>query len=166
MSKDVVFFFTYVIIMILGSDVMNDEEIILRLQRFLDIRLKEDGTINQLMDMKLHDYDIKQKRIRLSFPIHEWQLNPVKHMHGGLICTALDITMGCVAYVFSEALFTPTIQMSVNFVKSIKENDELIIEGICDHAGSRMAQVRAIAYVKEDLVASANGSYAVNTKQQ
>lgn len=142
-------------------------EIEQRLQYFLELRSREEGTINSMMEMKLVRYDIEQKQIALSFPVAFWELNPANHMHGGLISTAMDITMGCVAYVFSHAQFTPTIQLSLNFNKSIQEHDTLLIEGICDHVGSRMAQTRAIARVigSEDVVASANGSYAINIKK-
>lgn len=137
-----------------------------RVMAFLTRRLKEEGTINAMMDMQLIAYDCKKRSVLLRFPIKAWQLNPAKNLHGGIICTALDISMGCAAYVYSKASFTPTIQMSVNFVKGIPCEKCLIIEAICDHSGSRMAQIRAIAHMEdsEEVVASANGSYAINTK--
>lgn len=146
---------------------MNEQTIDMRLQYFLERRLKEEDTINAMMRMNLVSLDKKKYCIELAFPIEGWQLNPAGNMHGGMICTALDITMGCVSYIFSDADFTPTIQMSVNFDASIHEHDTLIIEGICDHAGSRMVQARALARIKgsDTIVASANGSYAVNKKQ-
>ena len=84
-----------------------------------------------------------------------------------MIATALDITMGCIAYISSEAVFTPTIQMAVNFVGGVKQGDCLVVEGICDHDGSRMAQTRAVAKVKSSgkVVATAIGSYVMNTKK-
>ncbi|MEG0328966.1 MAG: PaaI family thioesterase [Longicatena sp.] len=138
-----------------------------RIQTFLQLRLQKEGTINAMMNMKLESVDEEKRKIILSFPVEKWQLNPVGHMHGGLISTAMDITMGCVAYTFSKADFTPTIQLSVNFVNAIKEGDTLYLEGVCDHGGSRMAQTRAVARTnhKDEVVASANGSYAINTKQ-
>ena len=136
-----------------------------KIQKFLSIRLSKAQTINAYMKMQLVSYDEQKKTVVLSFPVETWQLNPAGQMHGGLICTALDITMGCACYVSSAADFTPTIQMSVNFNSGIKEGSILVIEGICDHAGSRMGQVRAIARIQESdaVVASANGSYAMNT---
>lgn len=144
---------------------MMEQAIKKRIEKFLTNRLQEEGTINAMMEMKLVSYDVSTRSIVLSFPVQRWQLNPVHHMHGGMICATLDIAMGCASYVYSEADFTPTIQMSVNFVKSIQEQDNLIVKGICDHTGSRMSQARAIAIVehKEGVVASANGSYAINT---
>lgn len=145
---------------------MSEYEIKLRMREFLKRRTSEDGTINAMMQMEVRSIDMEQKRIILSFPIQSWQLNPIGQFHGGLICTALDIAMGCAAYVFSSSSFTPTIQMSVNFVKAIHEGESFIVESVCDHVGSRMCQVRAIATIQgnSDVVASSNGSYAINTK--
>lgn len=135
-----------------------------RLQHFLQLRLTKKDTINAYMKMSLVSYDFEHTSVTLAFPVEAWQLNPAGQMHGGLISAALDITMGCVCYIFSEASFTPTIQMSVNFNKGIKEGSILLIEGICDHVGSRMGQARAIATIQNEqgVVASANGSYAIN----
>ena len=70
-------------------------------------------------------------------------------------------------YVSGNAVFTPTIQMAVNYVGGVSSGDTLLVEGICDHAGSRMSQTRAIARSKKSgkVVATANGSYIMNTKQ-
>ena len=146
---------------------MNQLEIDQRIQTFMKLRTSKKGTINAMLDMEFIRYDLKKQSVTLEFPVRMWELNPVGHMHGGMICSILDITMGCASYVFSDSMFTPTIQLSVNFVKSICPNDVLLVEGICDHAGSRMVQTRAIATMKETavLVASANGSYAVNKHQ-
>lgn len=142
---------------------MKDVEFRERIVLFLERRLKEVGKINAMMRMQMISCDVAKKVVLLSFPVESWQLNPAGTMHGGMICTALDIAMGCIAFVSGEAAFTPTIQMSVNFVKSVQQGDTLIVEGICDHHGLRIVQTRAIARLENgDIVASANGSYAIN----
>lgn len=137
-----------------------------RVQYFVRQRKKDEGTINSMMDMELISADYDAKTVVLSFPIRGWQMNPAGNLHGGMIATALDITMGCIAYVSRDAVFTPTIQMAVNFDGGVKSGDTLLVEGICDHDGSRMAQTRAIARVESSgrIVATANGSYIMNTK--
>ena len=146
---------------------MEKEEIKERLQAFLDIRLHKEGTINAMMKMELVELDIENKRVILRFPIEAWQMNPAGNMHGGMICTALDISMGCVSYIFHDVVFTPTIQMAVNFVEGLRAGQNLLIEAILDHGGSRMGQCRAIARREADhkVVATANGSYIMNTRK-
>lgn len=144
---------------------MKESEFTTRIHAFLQRRLQEEGTINAMMNMELSSYDEGAQTIELFFPIEKWQLNPAGNMHGGMIAAAMDITMGCIAYVSGNATFTPTIHMAINYVGSIPFGDTLMIEGICDHNGSRIAQIRAIAKIKSNgkIVATANGSYAINT---
>lgn len=146
---------------------MSKETIEARVQHFLSIRCADKDSINAMLDMRLVAYDIEKQSVTLTFPVQKWELNPAGNMHGGMICAALDVTMGCASYIYSKADFTPTIQMSVNFVKGIKEQETLLIEGICDHAGSRMAQARSIATLQSsgEVAATGNGSYAINTKK-
>lgn len=142
---------------------MMEEEFRKRIALFLQRRIKEEGTINAMMQMQMVSCDFDKPSVVLSFPVETWELNPAGTMHGGIISTAIDIAMGCIAYVSCEATFTPTIQLSINFVKGIQQGETLYVEGICDHAGSRLVQTRAIARLANgDIVATANGSYAIN----
>lgn len=147
-----------------GSEKMNHQIFEERIQTFIERRQKEAGTINAMMKMHLVSSDYDQKTVVLAFGVESWQMNPAGNMHGGMLATALDITMGCAAYTSIEATFTPTISMSLNFVSSVKAGDVLEIEGICDHVGSRLAQVRGIARVHGKVVATANGSYVINNR--
>ena len=137
------------------------------IQYFVKQRVRDEGTINSMMDMELVTADFHTKSVVLAFPVKDWQMNPAENLHGGIIATALDITMGCISYVSGNAVFTPTIQMAVNYVGGVSSGDTLLVEGICDHARSRMSQTRAIARSKKSgkVVATANGSYIMNTKQ-
>lgn len=138
-----------------------------RVHYFVYEREKKEGTINHMLHMDLVCMDEDKQRIVLRFPVKEWALNPAGHLHGGIICSILDVAMGCVSYAASNAMFTPTIQMSVNFVKGILPDDIIDIEVFCDHVGKRMIQTRAIAKNQNHkVVASAHASYAINTKKQ
>ena len=135
-----------------------------RLQEFVKMRVELDDTINSMLDMKIVKLDQETKKVVLEFPVKDWQLNPFDHLHGGIISTIIDITMSAAAYSFSKASSTPTIQMAINFVKGISKDAVLYVEGYCDHVGTRMAQTRAIVKIKDndEIVATANGSYAIN----
>lgn len=144
---------------------MNMMEASQRAQHFVTVRKERKDTINAMLRMELIAVEESQRKILLAFPISAWELNPDEHTHGGILAAILDVTMGCAAYTFSQATFTPTIQMAINFVKGSNPDDILQVEAICDHAGSRMAMVRALAYdQKGNVIASSNGSYAINTK--
>lgn len=138
-----------------------------RLRHFIESRRSLEGTINAMVNLQLEVASADERTLVFSFLLEEWEMNPAGHTHGGMLSTMLDIAMGGAAYTFSQAAFTPTIQLSVNFVKSSHASQQLRVEAVCDHVGSRMIQTRAIAYqTSGEIVASAVGSYAVNTKTE
>ncbi len=141
---------------------MNLDE---RIHHFVNLRNEKKDTINAMLEMQLVELKKDSQTLVVQFPLQSWEMNPVNHTHGGILSAMLDVAMGGAAYVFSQAVFTPTIQLAVNFVKGSTAGDVLRIEATCDHAGSRMAMTRAVAYDQEgNVIASANGAYAINTK--
>ncbi len=138
-----------------------------RVHYFVYERERKENSINHMLHMDLVSINEDEQSIVLSFPVKAWALNPAGNLHGGIICSLLDVAMGCISYACSDAIFTPTIQMSVNFVKGILPNDIIYIEVFCDHVGKRMIQTRAIARNQNNIVvASAHASYAINTKKK
>ena len=138
-----------------------------RIQYFVKQRVRDEGTINSMMDMELVTAVFIQKGCGSGFSGER-----LANESGGEICMEhhCDSTGyydGMYIVCERNAVFTPTIQMAVNYVGGVSSGDTLLVEGICDHAGSRMSQTRAIARSKKSgkVVATANGSYIMNTKQ-
>lgn len=134
-----------------------------RLQYFLDLRLTADeSSINHMMEMSLYTWS--EQSVTLQFPVSDWQLNPIGTMHGGMLATAIDITMGCVSYVFSDSKHTPTVTMDLQYVRPVFTDKPLYIKAVVDHIGSRIMQVRAWGWQEDEqhICISASGSYIVN----
>ena len=147
-----------------GEKSLNEFE--QRVEHFIALRTRAADTINAMVEMELVSADEESRTMTLRFPLHHWEMNPVGRTHGGILCTLLDMAMGGIAYACSDADFTPTIQMSVNFVKGSETGEDLYVEAVCDHCGSRMLMTRAVARLKPgDVVATAVGSYANNKKK-
>ncbi len=137
-----------------------------RIRHFVDSRVQQEGTINAMLQMRFVKAQEERRRIVYCFTLAPWEMNPAGHTHGGILSAILDVAMGGAAYAFSQAAFTPTISLAVNFVKGTQAYERLEVEAFCDHIGSRMIMTRAIAYNQAgEVVASANGSYAVNTRK-
>ena len=147
-----------------GEKSLNEFE--QRVEHFIALRTRAADTINAMVEMELVSADEESRTMTLRFPLRHWEMNPVGRTHGGILCTLLDMAMGGIAYACSDADFTPTIQMSVNFVKGSETGEDLYVEAVCDHCGSRMLMTRAVARLKPgDVVATAVGSYANNKKK-
>ena len=140
-----------------GEKSLNEFE--QRVEHFIALRTRAADTINAMVEMELVSADEESRTMTLRFPLRHWEMNPVGRTHGGILCTLLDMAMGGIAYACSDADFTPTIQMSVNFVKGSETGEDLYVEAVCDHCGSRMLMTRAVARLKPgDVVATAVGS--------
>lgn len=142
---------------------MIKEEYEKKLEHFLELRLQADvNSINHKMEMNLVSYD--KQHIVLSFPVNSWQLNPMGNMHGGMIATAIDITMGCASYAFTQADNVPTVSMNIQYLKPVIANQDLFIKATVDHAGSRISQIRCVGWQQDEerICVSASGAYIVN----
>lgn len=144
---------------------MTKTDYIKRLDNFMFLRKDEaKDTINEMMQFEC--IEVEDQMITLAFPVNRWQLNPVGNMHGGMIATAFDIAMGCVAYIFSDAYHTPTVSMNIEYISAVKPEEILYIKATALHVGKRLAQVSAIAYQKEEILcANASATYIMNNKQ-
>lgn len=134
------------------------------LKQFVKLRLNLTDTINSMMEFQVEHMDEDLHGVTLSFPVKAWQMNPMGSMHGGMICTAIDITMGCAAFTLSHGVHTPTIEMSVNFVRPVPEGDLLMIYAHVDHAGKRFVQLRceAVLHSSQKIAATAVGTYTLS----
>ena len=134
-----------------------------RLHDFIQRRCDLKDSINAMMQMEKVAINEEARSLMLFFPVQEWQLNPAKTMHGGMICTLMDMSMAAIAYSFSDAIATPTISMACNFDCAVYQNEELHVTCYLDHLGKKIAQTRVIVKNQDGkIVASANGSYAIH----
>ncbi len=137
------------------------------LNSFIENRNRTDiDTLNTKMTPRVIAFDEQKQSVKLGFPIREWQLNPLNNIHGGIIATAADSTMGCLPYIFSEGHDGPTIQMSLNYVAPAAAGDELIVEAAVDHLGHRISQTHCTVYSRDTgrVVATAHASFLVSGK--
>ena len=119
-----------------------------RLRHFIESRRSLEGTINAMVNLQLEAASADERTLVFSFLLEEWEMNPAGQTHGGILSTMLDIAMGGAAYTFSQAAFTPTIQLSVNFVKSSHASQQLRVEAVCDHVAG-MTDQYAVELYKE-----------------
>lgn len=120
------------------------------------------NTINAMMDMKL--ISATEQELILSFPVQAWQLNPMNTMHGGMLATIADMSMGCMSYALNGGFPNPTIEMQIRYLKGIKVDSQLIVKVHPLHVGSRMIQCSCELYINEEATpsATASASYMIN----
>ena len=79
----------------------------------------------------------EEKWVDVEFTVDDWMLNPNGTLHGGLISTTVDLVFSVVARYYAKKRVTVTVQLSVNFLRTIKNGEKFIVHVQADHTGRR-----------------------------
>ena len=120
-----------------------------------DSQLKHHGVIPR-MDPVFKSCDYEKGMLDVAYEVQEWELNPESVIHGGMISTALDTTMGMLCHYFTHlsAPTVVTVTMNVSFLKPILLGDTFHVICHLESIGRTMATVRAeIRLERNDVLA-------------
>lgn len=123
--------------------------------------VKQKDTMNGLMKGLPVSCSYDDKTITFEFPVQDWQANRVGKMHGGIICTAFDLTIAALARFYARENFAPTISLDVKYIRPIDVGDCLVVCAKATSAGRRITQLTGEAYARSTgkLVATAASVY-------
>lgn len=117
--------------------------------------LKHHGVIPQ-MDPRFLACDFEKGTLEMAYEAQEWELNPENILHGGIISTALDTSMGFLAHYYTH-LHAPTVvtaTMNVSFLKPVLAGDTFHVKAQLDSLGRTLATVKAeVRLEREDILA-------------
>ena len=118
-------------------------------------------TLNGLMKSSNGRGSFEDKTLTFEFPIQDWQANRVGNLHGGVICTAFDLTIAALARFYARENFAPTISLDVKYVRPAVVGDTLVVTAKATSTGRRITQLTAEAYSKDTgkLIATAASVY-------
>lgn len=122
-----------------------------RMEAHMDQTLKENN-VNQkdLINGMMKSYGVgcsyKDKTLTFGFPVQHWQANRVGILHGGMICTAFDLTIAALARFYAKENFAPTISLDVKYVRPVEVGDQLIVTAKATATGSRITQLTCEAH--------------------
>ena len=146
---------------------LHDKEEVLKNLRIMDRRCSEEQPVrvNCLTGAKYLDCDVEKKTVYMEYPVRDWELNIAGRLHGGVICTMLDLIAGTAVFTFTGN-WNPTVDMTVQFLRPANLGDVLCGEGTIISAGRRLFHIESKLYDKKSgkPVASALITYArINT---
>lgn len=116
-----------------------------------DSDLKHHGVIPQ-MDPRFVACDFEKGTLDMAYDVKEWELNPEDVIHGGMISTALDTSMGVLAHYYTHlnAPTVVTVTMNVSFLKPIVLGDTFHIKAQLESVGRTLATVKAEVRLERD----------------
>ena len=120
-----------------------------------DSKMKHHGVIPE-MDPRFVACNFENGTLEMAYDVKAWELNPLDGIHGGMISTALDTTMGVLAHYYTH-LSSPTVvtvTMNVSFLKPIVLGDTFHIKAQLDSLGRTLATVKAeVCLERSDVLA-------------
>jgi uncharacterized protein (TIGR00369 family) len=123
-----------------------------------------DGTFNCMLGAELVSCDYEKKTVLLKMETQSWMTNPSNMLHGGVTASILDMTMGLLCRYCSGGYMTPTIDMSVSYLRPAPLNETLYIQAQVTHRGMSVCHATGTAWAagaQNKPVATASGSYYV-----
>lgn len=108
----------------------------------------QEKTINGMMKTSAGSGSFKDKTLTFEFPVQDWQANRVGNLHGGIICTAFDLTIAALARFYAGENFAPTISIDVKYIRPVQVGDTLIVKAKAMATGRRITQLTGEAYSK------------------
>lgn len=115
-------------------------------------------TMNGMMKSRAGECSYKDRSLTFEFPVQPWQANRAGQIHGGMICTAFDITMAALARFYAGENFAPTVSLDVRYVRPVMIGDVLIVKVTATATGRRITQLTGEAYSKDTGKLSATAS--------
>ena len=99
--------------------------------------------VNDKLEPRFESCSAEERRLSISFGVHEWMLNPNGTLHGGILTTAVDIGMSVLARYLAKKRVMVTAQLSMNFLRAIHPEDIFTVHVVADHTGRRSTVVHA-----------------------
>lgn len=114
-----------------------------------DRRVMIPKSINARMNPTLLDCDEQTHTLTLSFPTEEWMSNPMGIIHGGILSTAADISMGTLCFYLAGESLCPTGSLNINFMRPGIIGSRLICRAHSDFFGKTVLHTTCTAWMEE-----------------
>ena len=133
------------------TDVRNGQKMLEEhvAKTLLENNIEQRDTLNGMMKSSEGRCSFEDKTLTFEFPVQPWQANRVGNLHGGMICTAFDLTIAALARFYAGENFAPTVSLDVKYISPVKVGDTLTVTARATATGKRITQLTGEAYIKE-----------------
>lgn len=100
--------------------------------------------INDMLAPEFVSCSAEEQSITLSLKVREWMLNPKGTLHGGIMSTMLDMTMGMLTRFIRKTNDVSTVSLSLDYLRPVHEGVVMVSAHI-RKAG------RSVVFVEADL---------------
>ena len=103
----------------------------------------------------------ERKELVLQFHAAKWMQNPYHIIHGGILTSCMDLTMGLLAVYLKRSDHCMTVQMNTEYMRPMYSEGTFTVRAEADKIGRHMCFMRAELYRDADhqLAAKASGEF-------
>ncbi|MBM6830076.1 PaaI family thioesterase [Anaerotignum lactatifermentans] len=118
-------------------------------------------SVLQLLQPKVISCDYENRTAEFAFAVQEWQLNPEKGLHGGIIVTGFDVSFGLLCHYYAKQHMISTISIDTTFLKPVMETDTIHYKVRINRMGHTIYHLTAEARLERDdiLAAVSNATF-------
>lgn len=140
---------------------LKDTELAKDIEEIIEKNLGQPERINARLNLQLHDCSRQEHFVEFAFDVKEWCLNPYDGIHGGIICSLFDTSMGIGAVALSQYMVSTT-DISVSYLRPMN-GKRYIFRTEYTHQGRRLYRCMGKAFDAETgaLCATAMASFIV-----
>lgn len=127
----------------------SQEEFVQRIHASLEFASgqQQQGTINADLGMELVDCDLASRSLTIAMTVKPWMYNPAATtIHGGISAALADHAMGTLVYCVNDCEFTPTVNLSLTYMRPVRLDSRLLIRCTLQADGGRLATATALAW--------------------
>ena len=145
------------------EDLTSQEGMERALKSYFDqLRASPDITFNGMLGAQLDSCDYAARRVVLRVETKPWMENPSDVVHGGVAAAMLDMTMGTLCRYYTGGGMTPTVSMTVNYLRPTPVGRTIYLQADLPKLGSTLCHTTGKAWVEGEPdapVCTATASY-------
>lgn len=114
------------------------------------------------LHLTLVDSDPALRTAHFTFTVDPWGKNPAEILHGGMTASLFDMVMGIAGHALSEAQFTPTVQLQIQYLKPVPLEATLHFGVKITSVTRTLITATSEAWINDDrsvIVATASATY-------
>lgn len=85
----------------------------------------------------------EEQTLELRFPLNEWMLNPMGTMHGGIIATTVDLTMGSLTRFYRHTGTISTVTLGLSYMRPVRARGSVTVQARMEKLGRSVAFLNA-----------------------
>lgn len=124
------------------------EQVQARLQQLQDLAL--DG-VSGILKLELLSIDLEQQTGTFRACTEGWMKNAAQTLHGGLIATVLDHSMGALLYCTKDGdKFCPTVEMQASYHRPLIPGKTVLVKARVVAKSRKLAHIAAEVFQEDD----------------